>query len=123
MHTLSQIRSLAIGKANTLQRAARHLDALRPAFAEWNSGDIYICKKTGDYRYRYGTESKAVAPWSKIAQQTFPSTAAFALASLVLGPAPVLTDASKPAKPAAPKAKPVGHGGRANIIQLATARA
>jgi type I toxin-antitoxin system toxin SymE len=72
MHTLSHIRSLAIAKANTIQRAARSLDALRPAFAEWNSGDIYICKKTGQYRYRYGTESKAVASWDAIARATFP---------------------------------------------------
>ena len=123
MHTLSHIRSLAIGKANTIQRAARHLDALRPAFAEWNSGDIYICKKTGTYRYRYGTASKAVAPWDAIARATFGSAAVFALASLVLGPAPVLTDAKKPAAAKAPaKAKPVSNGGRANIIQLATAR-
>lgn len=119
MHTLSHIRSLAIGKANTLQRAARHLDVLRPAFAEWNSGDIYICKKTGQYRYRFGAESKAVTPWDAIARATFPSAAVFALASLVLGPTPVLTDASKPAAPAKPKAPAVSNGGRANIITLA----
>lgn len=123
MHTLSHIRSLAIGKANTLQRAARNLDALRPAFEQWNSGDIYVCKKTGTYRYRFGTDSKSVAPWDKIARDTFATVAAFAFAAIVLGPAqPEVT--AKPRETAKAVRQPaVSNGGRANIIQLATARA
>jgi hypothetical protein len=128
MNTLSHIRSLAIGRANTLQSCHRAAPELRSAFAEWNAGDIYVCKKTGDYRYRYGTDSKAVAPWSKLALQTFPSVAAFAFAAIVLGPAAAPAAEPKAAQSGSksPKRdpKPAGNetNGRANIIALATAK-
>jgi hypothetical protein len=91
MKALTQIRSLAIGKANTLQRAARHLEELKPAFAEWSEGEIYVCKKTGTYRYRFGDRSKSVTAWDAIARETFATPAAFAFAAMVLAepPAPV----------------------------------
>lgn len=88
MNSLTQIRSVAIGKANRLQRAARHLDSLRPAFAEWSAGEIYVCKRTGTYRYRFGERSKSVAPWDSVAREVFATPAAFAFAAMVLAPEP-----------------------------------
>jgi hypothetical protein len=109
---VTEIRSLGLTKVNRLVRAARHLDDLRPAFAEWANGEIYICKKTGTYRYRFGANSKSVTKWSKCAQELFESPVAFALAATVLGAEPK----SQTAK--APRAKNAD-AGRANIIQLA----
>jgi hypothetical protein len=114
MKTLTTVRSLAIGKANTLQRCHRHLEALRPAFAEWADGEIYVCKKTGSYRYRFGAQSKSPAPWSKLAVQIFESPAAFAFAAMVLAPAVVEAAPVEQPKPAT-----VETSGRANIIHLA----
>jgi hypothetical protein len=80
-----RIRSTGFTKINQLVRAARHLKELRPAFAEWIAGEIYVCKKTGTYRYRFGKRSKAIAPWSKTAERVFSSPAGFAFAAVVLG--------------------------------------
>lgn len=115
MNALRKIRSLAIGKANTLQRAHAHLDQLAPAFAEWSAGEIYVCRKTGSYRYRFGDHSKAVAPWDALAREVFATVEAFAFAALVLGEQ----------KPAAPVAKPAaekrGEATRVNVVALAAA--
>lgn len=111
MNALTKIRSLAIAKANGLQRCHRNLAQLTPAFAEWSAGEIYVCKKTGAYRYRFGDASKSVAPWDALARGIFATPAAFAFAAMVLGgklPAAI----TKPA--------PVSTG-RANIIALAAA--
>jgi hypothetical protein len=123
---LTQIRSAAIGKANTLQRAARHLETLRPAFAEWASGDIYVCKKTGEYRYRFDERSKSIAPWSKTAREVFASPEAFAFAAMVLAD----KQPSEPAPAPVVRNSNVSNGNvsngnmsRANIIALATRRA
>jgi hypothetical protein len=112
--SVTEIRSLGFTKVNRLVRAARHLDDLRPAFIEWQSGEIYVCKKTGSYRYRFGDRSKSPAVWSKLAESLFDSPAAFALAAMVLAPAHV-EPAAKPEAPA-----PVSQG-RANIVALAAA--
>lgn len=100
MKAITQIRSTGLSKINRLQRAAVHLDVLRPAFAQWQAGEIYVCKKTGTYRFRFGEQSKSVTPWSGVAAQLFGDPAAFAFAAMVLGadapPAPSLP-ASKPA--------------------------
>lgn len=80
-----QIRSIGFSKINQLVRAAGHYRELRPAFAEWIAGEIYVCKKTGTYRYRFGDRSKSVAPWSATAEKLFTSPAAFAFAAVVLG--------------------------------------
>src|ERR1700730_7509327 len=80
-----RIRSIGFTKINQLVRAARHYRELRPAFAEWIAGEIYVCKKTGTYRYRFGKRSKAVTAWSEIAQSVFASPAGFAFAAVVLG--------------------------------------
>ena len=85
MNALHQIRSSAIARANQLQRCHRHLAALAPAFAEWAAGEIYVCKKTATYRYRFGAASKSIAPWSALAVQLFATPAAFAFAAMVLG--------------------------------------
>lgn len=119
MNALRKIRSLAIGKANTLQRAARHMPQLAPAFAEWSAGEIYVCRKTGSYRYRFGEVSKSIAPWDALARDLFATPAAFAFAALVLGPAPRIP-APKVASKSAPKPA-VSNGGRVNVIQLAQA--
>lgn len=87
----ADIRSAGFTKINQLVRAAAHISELRPAFAEWQAGDIYVCKKTGTFRYRFGALSKSVTPWSAIAERLFCSPAAFAFAALVLGP-----DSSEP---------------------------
>ena len=113
--SVTEIRSLGFTKVNRLVRAHRHLDDLRPAFAEWQAGEIYVCKKTGSYRYRFGEKSKSPAAWSKVAEQLFESPAAFALAALVLGPAH-----SEPAEKPAPAPAPEPRH-RANIIALASA--
>jgi hypothetical protein len=80
-----RIRSIGFSKINQLVRAARHLRELRPAFAEWIAGEIYVCKKTGTYRYRFGKRTKSVAPWSETAERLFTSPAGFAFAAVVLG--------------------------------------
>lgn len=116
MHSkaISEIRSLGFTKVNRLVRAARHLDVLRSAFAEWQAGEIYVCKKTGSYRYRFGDKSKSPAPWSKLAEQLFDSPAAFALAAMVLAPQHVEVAA------ASAESAPVA-AGRANVVALAAA--
>jgi hypothetical protein len=73
-------------KINQLVRAAAHLKELKPAFAEWQAGEIYVCKKTGTYRYRFGVLSKSVTPWSAIVEKLFTSPAGFAFAAMVLAP-------------------------------------
>lgn len=59
--------------------------AIRPelitAFAEWIAGEIYVCKRTGKYRYRFGARSKSVAPWSATAEKAFASATDFASAA------------------------------------------
>jgi hypothetical protein len=80
-----QIRSVGFSKINQLVWAARHLRELRPAFAEWVAGEIYVCKKTATYRYRFGKRTKSVAPWSATAERVFSSPAGFAFAAVVLG--------------------------------------
>ena len=112
---VTEIRSLCFTKVNQLVRAARHIEQLRPAFAEWEAGEIYVCKKTGGYRYRFGDKAKSPAPWSKTAESLFPNAAAFAFAAMVLAPEreemPVTkVEGIAPSIPA----------GRANIIQLAS---
>lgn len=109
-----------MSKVNHLVRAAAHLEDLRPGFVEWQSGEIYVCKKTGSYRYRFGDKSKSPTAWSKLAEKLFDSPAAFALAAMVLAPLQVESTESKPVeKPAsAPAPAPVVRG---NIIALASA--
>jgi hypothetical protein len=115
MNSLTHIRSLAIGKANRLQRAARHFDDLRPAFAEWEGGEIYVCKKTGTYRYRFGERSKAVTAWDGLARETFATPADFAFAALVLAEHVEAAPEESTPKPQAPPSC------RANVITLAAA--
>jgi hypothetical protein len=116
---VTEIRSLGFKKINRLVRAARHLDGLRPAFAEWQSGEIYICKKTNTYRYRHGDKSKSVAPWSKMVQELFDSPATFALAAMVL-------ETTAPEKRAAADVEvaftvhKLDRSERANVIKLAS---
>ncbi|MEQ1862881.1 MAG: hypothetical protein ABMA13_23415 [Chthoniobacteraceae bacterium] len=112
--SVTEIRSLGFTKVNRLVRAHRHLDDLRPAFAEWQAGEIYVCKKTGSYRYRFGDKSKSPTPWSKLAEQLFDGPAAFALAALVLAPPHVEQPAEVDGKSHTPS-------GRADIVALAAA--
>lgn len=107
---LRMIRSIAIGKANRLQRVHPHLEQLRPAFAEWGAGEIYVCKKTGDYRYRFGELSKSVTAWSALARSVFSTPEAFAFAAMVFG-------AEKPAALTAPAKREASS--RANVVALA----
>jgi hypothetical protein len=116
--SVTEIRSLGFTKVNRLVRAHRHLEDLRAAFLEWQAGEIYVCKKTASYRYRFGEKSKSPAPWSKIAEQLFASPAEFALAAVVLGPEPEQAQLEKPALAPLPTPRT-----RANIIALAQAAA
>lgn len=116
MNALHHIRSQAIGRANRLQRAARHFETLRPAFDQWSAGEIYVCKRTGTYRFRFGADSKSIVPWDSIAREVFPTPAAFAFAAMVLAdpaPAPVQI-ASKQCKSAPPECT----SARVNVIAL-----
>ena len=108
---LRTIRSLAIGKANRLQRAHAHLELLRPAFAEWSAGEVYVCKKTGTYRYRFGDLSKSVTAWDALVREVFATPEAFAFAAMVLGAEQPIALRDKPAAPV--KAE------RANVVALA----
>ena len=112
-NSVSQIRSLGFSKVNRLVRAARHLDDLLPAFAEWQAGEIYVCKKTRSYRYRFGDRSKSPAVWSRLAEQLFDSPAAFALAAMVLAPESAASSDEQEITPAADRS------GRVNVIALA----
>jgi hypothetical protein len=111
MNALRTIRSIAIGKANTLQRCHRHLDALRPAFAEWSDGEIYVCKKTGTYRYRFGDRSKSITAWDGLARQVFSSPEGFAFAAIVFG-------CDRPKELPAPTPQKL-ESERANVVALA----
>lgn len=111
-NSIKKIRSIGVTKINQLVRAAHHLPQLRPAFAEWNAGEVYVCKKTGDYRYRFGDACKSVTPWNAIARELFTSPAALSLAALVLDDEAGIT--REPAPQAAPAA-------RVNVIQMAAA--
>lgn len=120
--SVTEIRSLGFTKVNRLVRAHRHLDDLRPAFAEWQAGEIYVCKKTGSYRYRFGERSKSPAPWSKVAEQLFATPAEFALAATVLAPAHV--EAAPVEEPTISLvARKLEKHERANVIQLARSAA
>jgi hypothetical protein len=113
MTALHHIRSTAIARANTLPRAARHLHQLRPAFAQWSAGEIYVCRKTGTYRFRNGERGKSVAPWDAVAREIFATPEAFAFAAMVLG---------KESHSAVPAAKPQPGAAsrcRANVVALA----
>jgi hypothetical protein len=121
-NAVRKIRSTGFSKINQLVRAARHIKELRPGFAEWVAGEIYVCKKTGSYRYRFGERGKSVAPWSATAEKVFSSPAGFAFAAIVLGGTlrTCITKAEQIereqlAASAAPAAS------RVNVIQLAEA--
>lgn len=111
------IRSIGVSKINRLVRAASHLDTLRDAFAEWEAGEIYVCKKTATYRYRFGDRSKSVTSWSHIATQLFATVAEFALAVAVFAPE---TPQERTA-PAAAAQTTTPRVERVNVIKLATA--
>lgn len=109
------ILSTGLARVNHLTRAARHLPLLLDAFAEWAAGEIYVCKKTGTYRYRFGERSKGTAAWSSIAVELFPSVADFAFAAAVF-------HESEPIRAACPASAPAtsaAAGGRVNVIHIA----
>lgn len=113
-----RIRSIGFTKINQLVRAARSYKELRPAFAEWIAGEIYVCKKTGTYRYRFGERSKSITPWSETAVRVFSSPAGFAFAAVVLGGTlkSAITLAEKIEADAVARSND-----RANVIELAEA--
>jgi hypothetical protein len=117
-NAVRKIRSTGFTKINQLVRAARHLRELRPAFAEWVAGEIYVCKKTATYRYRFGKRGKSVTPWSATAEKVFSSPAAFAFAAVVLGGSlrSAITIAEK-----IEREQTAAAPARVNVIQLAEA--
>jgi hypothetical protein len=119
-NAVSKIRSTGLTKINELVRAAAHLKELKPAFAAWVAGDIYVCKKTGTYRYRFGKLGKSVAPWSETAEKVFSSPAGFAFAAVVLGGTlrACITKAEEIEREEVAK---IEGASRVNVIQLADA--
>jgi hypothetical protein len=118
MKPVTKIRSLGFIKVNKLVRAARRLEELTPAFEDWASGEIYVCKKTGDYRYRFGDRSKSVAPWNAVAREMFAGPEELAFAAMVLirdQVVPKLQSNTAKLQPGAATSS------RANIIALASA--
>ncbi|WP_395753342.1 hypothetical protein [Prosthecobacter sp.] len=114
---ITAIRSLGVTKTNRLVHAAAHLDTLRDAFAEWEAGEIYICKKTATYRYRFGDRSKSVTPWNDVAKRLFASPAEFAFAVAVFSPeTPVEPPAAAPAIQT-----PAVRSTRVNVLKIAQA--
>ncbi len=115
--TLTYIRKIAIAKANTLQSCHLHIESLGGAFNEWANGEIYVCKKTGTYRYRFGARSKGVTDWDHVAREAFKTPEAFAFAAMVFAePKPAIDSTPAPQIKALPKPETR----RANVIALAT---
>jgi len=118
-----EIRSRGLSQVNRLVSAHQKLELFKGAFAEWRAGDIYVCKKTGDYRHRYGDLCRSVTAWNKEVRAAFSTPAHFALAALVFDDGqPVATpkSANTPKAPKPIKSAAAPTGGRANIIHLAT---
>jgi hypothetical protein len=113
MKPITEIRKIAIAKANHLQRCHLHLEVLRPAFAEWAAGEIYVCKKTGTYRYRFGDRSKSVTSWNASARAVFETPEAFAFAAMVLA-----EPAQEPTPAALPASKVATPSNRVDVIEL-----
>ena len=116
--TTTAIRRAGVTKTNRLVHASRHLETLTPAFAEWQSGEIYVCRKTSTYRYRFGDRGKSVTPWSALAVELFATAAEFAFAAMVLGPDQSIPENRERQTSQAPVAST-----RGNIINLAQAAA
>jgi len=95
---------------NAVKISPADLKELRPAFAEWMAGEIYVCKRTGAYRYRFGKRSKSKTAWSATATRVFSSPAEFASAAAAAiggapAPAPTIPQ-SRPQKSRAAKPAP-----------------
>lgn len=111
MNTLTQLRSLAIGRANRLQKIHRHLETLMPAFRAWLAGELFVGGR-GNFRDR---STREVPAWNQLARELFPTVGDFAFAAAVLGSVePTFT---------APKVEQEKPAGRVNVIALATAHA
>jgi hypothetical protein len=113
-NAVEKIRSVGVTKINQLVRAAAHLKELQPAFADWAAGEIYVCKKTASYRYRFGDRGKSPTAWSPLVEKLFTSPEAFAFAALVLG-----SDKAEITR----EIDPVIPSERANVISMATRKA
>ena len=123
---IQSIRSRGLSHINRLVPAARHLEILQPAFIAWNAGDIYVCKKTGDYRHRYGANSKHLCSWSAAAREVFATPGAFALAALVFAseqpaPAEAPQEEPKPKLRVLPSPTTGKHTSRADVLRMAIA--
>ncbi|MGA3170345.1 MAG: hypothetical protein ABSE62_04970 [Chthoniobacteraceae bacterium] len=125
MKPISRIRSLGLGKVNRIVRAGARYQELKPAFDAWAAGEVYVCKKTGDYRFRFGAVSKSVVPWNAAAREIFRGPEELAFAAMVLIGAQLdpknarAADDSKTRTIKTPA--PVATSTRANIIALASA--
>jgi hypothetical protein len=95
---------------NAVRISPADLKELRLAFAEWMAGEIYVCKKTGAYRYRFGSRSKSKAFWSATATRVFNSPAEFATAAAAAGVTPAAAKPTPtpvtPPKVRTPRVKP-----------------
>lgn len=123
MNAVSHIRSLGLSKVNHLVTAAARYRELQPAFADWAAGEVYVCKKTGDYRYRFGDQSKSIAAWNGVAREIFAGPEDLAFAAMVL--ARIRPAKARPAvgasstKVGASSTVSAAPATRANIIALA----
>jgi hypothetical protein len=84
---------------NAVRISPADLKELQPAFAEWIAGQIYVCKKTGAYRYRFGKRSKSKTAWSATATRVFSSPAQFASAAAAMGGTPTPAPSTPPVRP------------------------
>jgi hypothetical protein len=123
MNAVSNIRSLGLSKVNHLVKAAARYQELQPAFADWAAGEVYVCKKTGDYRYRFGEQSKSIATWNTAAREIFAGPEELAFAAMVLAAKPQLPDADMQKKLHNCIKPAVTTSTRANIIAMATGAA
>jgi hypothetical protein len=114
--TASEIRRTGLKRINQLVRAHRFLEQLRPAFAEWSAGEVYVCQKTGDYRYRFGDRSKSITPWSKLARSVFTGPESLAFAAMVLG---AQLPEALTAAPARAQLADAATAGRVDVVALA----
>jgi hypothetical protein len=111
MKALTQIRSKAIAKANSLQKLHRHLADLQPAFRAYLAGEVFVGGR-GNFRSRITRE---VFPWSPLVKSLFFTLEDFAFAAAMLSDSKIIITAPEPA--------PEKPAGRVNVIALATAAA
>ena len=100
---------------------ALRTDDLGGAFEEWVAGGVYVCKKTGRYRYRRGDNRLKPTPWDETVRGRFSSVAEFDQAARHRG-TPDLGEEKKSARPKNAEVRIIpakAHRNRIDAIALA----